>query len=671
MAADKAQQDIIAKVTRSIATSPQTFIDTTDTIINRHKTKQISTPKVTVAALKRGIKTARVANETKPYDQNDVAEVVRKALLADLRSGRRSKTLPYFKQFEGTAVTVYTRTKPHTEAEGKKILGMLTHEHRKGSWAYTDFDVADNENYPMPLRGKAEPKAGVSHDIEYTIYKAKDPKLFVETMQSFKPTNAYALSTPQGYDNDNIPLYNWAYDIATACNLKTDTPPISIIDATKNRRFGLEVQIIIDFATDVLAHIAMEAQKKDIQGVTPNVLAGHDIAPRTAMMTLAELFATAILDAPRLDQFFVHFRTPEALREARGFKASMESPRQLSLIFNASNDYKTTQELIRLNTPILMQVLVCLLSQATDKGKIPITTEQRNDKLSKLAKPMYAEQIAKRGKLDTDKKLAYYDNLRFLEAIKFKYYVAPNKYGGNHYKEFRIINITHSDTNKKGHAVAIDWQFTPEFVELAPHLIWQIADGYVVLKSEYAIMLASQIDGESVKSEKATTDTVFNGVRTYNARKLLAWTGRDAKNTTDLYKGVEGDLKELQDNGIIDKFTVDTPDGKLRSMGRGKAPNVTIYYPQSKRDGYITKQMRAQQQQLEIKTQNAWRADLNKLDTKYRHELKADDWRKYLAEDLKLPINELQSMLTTPPKGKAPIVPITPELHARILELLD
>lgn len=386
-----------------------------------------------------------------------------------------------------------------------------------------------------------------------------------------------------------------------------------------------------------------------------NLKDGHDGLPRPATTTLGELFESATINSDRLMKIYDNYRTPEALQEAGGYK--VRATQQLLPLFKASNDYKTLQEMIQANIPTLEKVLITVLREAIATGGI--NTEPRWSKIGALARPMFEEQIAKRGKLETKNKLAYIDNLHLLEALQFYKYEKPSKRneGGGIYRKFKFIEIIRLDVNKKKIPTHIEWRLTPEFTEIAPELIFVNVDNFLKLQSPHAQMLATYVNDSFVMSEKRTNETIAGLPIAINAKTLADKAGLSKSNITDRYTILTDSLNQIKEGGIIEKWATDDGSKVIRSKNN-KLPKITIYPSKNVSESYISPKLNASLKQSRRQETAQRQAELKKLLSLYRKDfgVKKDTtaYKEALAEDLKTTVGKIDLMLLKPTKVQQP-----------------
>lgn len=395
---------------------------------------------------------------------------------------------------------------------------------------------------------------------------------------------------------------------------------------------------VLDYLVATLARIKEQGDKTAKSRARSNIKDGHDALPRPATTTLGELFESSVFDGDRVKKIYDDIRTPEALHEAGGYK--IEATQQLLPLFKASNDYKTLQDLLKANIPQLEKVLITVLREADATGGY--TAESRHSKITALAKPIYREQMAKRGKLDGVYRDAYTNNLLMLDALKFFKYDKPSKYGGGTYTKFKFIEIAELHTNKKGNVVAVTWRLTDEFIKVAPTLIYVNVDGFLDIKTPAAQMLGSYINDSFVMSDSRANRTILGEPMERQAKLLADKAGLSKSNVTERYRYLTDSLNELERLGII-KWQAG--DGTQVVKASIKASHkVTIWPSKNTSDSHITKKLHASTKQAEADEQKARQQELKALMQQYRKEL-GSEYKDYLADDLGVSTQELDMML--------------------------
>lgn len=672
-------EELIKQLKDLRASSKEDYLGRVDYALNMSEQKELTITTPTLTGLRNALQNVEGAQYTK--DHPELVKKIKSKLTIDLKKGKQnSKVYEFIGKLAGSKLLEIPHNFANTQLDYDKLLSYVDDVKALKIRHPSNKDIADNKDFTdkkaqsTTKQVKTETGETVETTIINDLYKATNLKGLIEFMSTLPKTYSYQLIITNGEYSDFGAL-TWAHDLVVALGIETKTPPFvqQFYNDTLKRTISMEVRIANGLITLALSRLA---KAQDGLGsaiharARVNVYDGYRAMPKTTTNALTATYEVANSDPERAEKgIYKGYRTPEAVRVNGGLP--MIFNQQLSIFYNSS---RTDPEILKMNLPILAKTADIFVNEVVRTGGY--TNTPRWSKIADLARPMYAEQIKARGKLDTKYKIAFINNVRALAGTSFRIYDSSSKRnkGGGVYRYVPIIQLLKEDVNKKGIVTHIEWRLTDEYLEYAPKIIHVIVPGLMELQNPQAVMLAMYINNQMAKSERQTEKTVLGEPLTLTAEDLAQHAGIGTGNITHRRKVLTNMLNEITASCSIDKWTTENGD-QLIQVRRGKLSSKIWLYPSKYvSSGYVTKRLNTANKQSYRAEQANRQMELKKLDANYRNDFKnskdATEYRDYLAEDLGITIQELNLMLLKPTKttGAKP-ADINDDMLAKIREL--
>lgn len=312
----------------------------------------------------------------------------------------------------------------------------------------------------------------------------------------------------------------------------------------------------------------------------------HGFINRPANMSLLEAFSSAASRDSNLQTILTPYRTPEAQAKANGLHLTA-SPQALLPIFDASNDYETLQQILSNQIPMFIDTVLMLQAYLRDHPGEDFVD------LKELAKylPRYERDIATKGSLRPQYRLALYNSLQLLKIFEIPYYDSTTKDGGAVYKFFRFINLDQVVTDKRGNVKKVKVSFTPEYLATFSQKVGVILDGIPELDIPQLKMLGVYISDCFVTSTSRMNKTTQGEPVICTAQKLAKNAGlTDNDHKGRRYEILAEYLDRLQENGkILKHWHIEGGGTKFNKWGKNNgALKIHLYPSDNISNSYIT-----------------------------------------------------------------------------------